>query len=262
MSCLRFKVCPKAGSFHPAALATRPACGLKTWSTRPGAATIPTIEYDAATGQWKAVDPKYQSYATQLQNLQANFQYNYNVLNPAGPGTPNSPTQDTSAVIPPDPQYAANNLTLPFSQISGRTSNIRPDTSASMDLNAFYQSPAGNSSSAEIQRILKLIAERDKLLSARQQGVTNNPITTASNMNSTTTPTTTPSSTTPAQTTAASQTMSSTGTSMNIPISAKDFYSQFKPILQQDVENTVKNELEKQYEDNPVLGDDPCEECY
>lgn len=211
-----------------------------------GAKSTPTVEYNTKTGQWEAVDPKYQSYAKQLQEKYGSFGNAITAIQTAK-------DEASSYETPPDSRYTTNDKKLPFSQISGRTSDITPDMAGTSDLDLFFQSPA-SSSSTELEKLLKLLAERESVTSSKSTSSS-----TPSTPTTSSTPSTT-SSTPSSSTTGATQT--STGTSTNLPISGKDFYNQFKPILQQDIETTVKNELQKQYENNPVLGDDPCEECY
>ncbi len=215
-----------------------------------GAKSTPTVEYNTKTGQWEAVDPKYQSYAKQLQEKYGSFE---NAVTAISQAKETSSSYET----PPASGYTDKDKKLPFTQISGRTSDITPDSSASSDLDVFFQSP-DSSSSTELERLLKLLAEREKITSSTPSTSTTSTSSTPTSSGTTSSTSSTTSSTN--QTTGATQT--STGTSTNIPISGKDFYAQFKPLLQQDVESTVKTELQKQYANNPVLGDDPCEECY
>ena len=219
------------------------------------AKSTPTVEYNTKTGQWEAVDPKYQSYAKLLQEKYGSFENAVTAISEAKETT-------SSYETPPASGYTEKDKLLPFTQISGRSSDITPDSSASSDLDLFFQSPA-SSSSTELERLLKLLAEREKITTSTPSTSTTTTTSTPSS-SSTTTPSTSTGSSTQTTTTGAGtgSTQTSTGTSTNIPISAKDFYAQFKPLLQQDVESTVKNELQKQYTNNPVLGEDPCEECY
>lgn len=222
------------------------------------AKAVPTVEYNTKTGQWEAVDPKYQSYAKQLADKYGSFKDAVTAIQTAK-------TTSSSYETPPDSNYADKDKKLPFSQISGRTSDITPDTSASSDLDVFFQSPASKSTT-EFEQLLKLLAEREAITSGKSTTSSSTPSSSSSSSSSGTTSSSSTSGTSSSSTAAADKgtdaTKTSTGTSTNLPISAKDFYTQFRPLLQQDVESTVKNELEKQYANTPVLGEDPCEECY
>ena len=212
-----------------------------------GAKSTPTVEYNTKTGQWEATDPKYQSYAKQLQEKYGSFGNAVTAIQTAK-------DEASSYETPPDSKYSDKDKELPFKQISGRTSDTKADTTASSDLDTFFKSPAGTSST-DIEKILKLLAERDALTSGKKTSTTGTGTTGTGT-------TGTSSSEKGTGTTDKGATQTSTGTSTNLPISGKDFYSQFKPMLQQDIETTVKNEIQKQYAENPVLGDDPSEECY